>query len=126
MEKKVISTPLAPKAVGPYNQAIIAGNTIYVSGQIPIDASTGAFVEGGVKEQLIQIFKNLGYILEEAGYSFKDVVKTTCFLTNMSDFAILNEIYAQYFVEPFPARAAFQVGALPKGALAEIELIAVK
>ncbi|MDD2293593.1 MAG: RidA family protein [Bacteroidales bacterium] len=126
MNKQVVASPLAPKAIGPYSQAIIAGNTIYVSGQIPVDASTGAFVPGGIKEQLIQIFKNLKYILNEAGYDFKDVAKTTVYLKDMNDFALLNEIYAQYFEEPYPARVAFQVAALPKGALAEIDVIAVK
>ncbi|MDD2595105.1 MAG: RidA family protein [Bacteroidales bacterium] len=126
MNKKVIASPLAPKAVGPYSQAIVIGNTIYVSGQIPIDANTGAFVPGGIKEQLHQIFKNLKYILNEAGYDFDNVVKTTVYLTDMNDFATLNEIYASYFNEPYPARVAYSVVGLPKGALAEIEVIAVK
>ncbi len=124
--KKVISSPLAPAAVGPYSQAIQAGDTLYVSGQLPIDAATGQFPEGGVKEQLHQVFKNLGHVLSEAGYSFDNVVKTTVYLQNMSDFGTLNEVYSQYFKEPYPARVAFQVAALPKGALAEAEVIAVK
>lgn len=124
--KKVISSPLAPAAVGPYSQAIQAGDTLYVSGQLPIDAATGQFPEGGVKEQLHQMFKNLGHVLSEAGYSFDNVVKTTVYLQNMSDFGTLNEVYSQYFKEPYPARVAFQVAALPKGALAEAEVIAVK
>lgn len=124
--KKVISSPLAPAAVGPYSQAIQAGDTLYVSGQLPIDATTGQFPEGGVKEQLHQVFKNLGHVLSEAGYSFDNVVKTTVYLQNMSDFGTLNEVYSQYFKEPYPARVAFQVAALPKGALAEAEVIAVK
>lgn len=126
MSKKVISSPLAPKAVGPYSQAVEANGTLYVSGQLPIDETTGEFPEGGVKEQLVQIFKNLQYILEEAGYSFDNVVKTTVYLTNMGDFATLNEVYSQFYREPYPARVAYAVAALPKGALAEVDVIAVK
>lgn len=124
--KKVISSPLAPAAVGPYSQAIEINGTLYVSGQLPIDAKTGAFPEGGVKEQLLQVFKNLDYVLSEAGYSFKDVVKTTVYLQDMADFGTLNEVYSQFFTEPYPARVAYQVAALPKGALAEADVIAVK
>lgn len=124
--KRVISSPLAPAAVGPYSQAIEINGTLYVSGQLPIDAKTGAFPEGGVKEQLMQVFKNLEYVLTEAGYSFKDVVKTTVYLQNMADFGTLNEVYFQFFTEPYPARVAYQVAALPKGALAEADVIAVK
>lgn len=124
--KRVISSPLAPAAVGPYSQAIEINGTLYVSGQLPIDAKTGAFPEGGVKEQLMQVFKNLEYVLTEAGYSFKDVVKTTVYLQNMADFGTLNEVYSQFFTEPYPARVAYQVAALPKGALAEADVIAVK
>ncbi|MBO5804018.1 MAG: RidA family protein [Bacteroidales bacterium] len=126
MSKRVIASPLAPKAVGPYSQAVEANGTLYVSGQLPIDAQTGEFPEGGVKEQLVQIFKNLQYILEEAGYSFDNVVKTTVYLTNMGDFATLNEVYSQFYREPYPARVAYAVAALPKGALAEVDVIAVK
>ncbi len=124
--KKVISSPLAPAAVGPYSQAIEANGTLYISGQLPIDAKTGAFPEGGVKEQMVQVFTNLKYILEEAGYTFGDVVKTTVYLQNMGDFALLNEVYSQFYTEPFPARVAYQVAALPKGALVEADVIAVK
>ncbi len=124
--KRVISSPKAPAAVGPYSQAIEVNGTLYVSGQLPIDAATGAFPEGGVKEQMIQVFTNLKYILEEAGYTFGDVVKTTVYLQNMGDFALLNEIYSQFYTEPFPARVAYQVAALPKGALVEADVIAVK
>lgn len=126
MERKIISSPLAPKAVGTYSQAVVAGGTIYVSGQLPIDTSTGEFAPGGVREQLHQVFKNLGYILQEAGYSFKDVVKTTVYLADIADFAALNEVYALYFSEPYPARVAFQAAALPKNARVEIDVIAVK
>ena len=126
MEKRIISSPLAPKAVGTYSQAVVADRTIYVSGQLPIDVQTGEFVPGGAKEQMHQVFKNLGYILEEAGYSFKDVVKTTVYLANIADFGTLNEVYALYFSEPYPARVAFQVAALPKNSLVEIDVVAVK
>lgn len=126
MEKKVIATPLAPKAVGPYSQAVEANGTLYVSGQLPIDAATGEFAPGGVREQLVQIFKNLGYILNEAGYSSDNVVKTTVYLTNMGDFGTLNEVYSQFYREPYPARVAYAVAALPKGSLAEVDVIAVK
>lgn len=126
MSKKVINSPKAPKAVGPYSQAIEINNVLYVSGQLPIDAKTGEFVEGGVKEQLFQIFDNLGYILEEAGYGFENVVKTTVYLTDMADFGTMNEIYSRYFKDPYPARVAYAVKELPKKALAEADVIAVK
>lgn len=126
MEKKIIACAKAPKAVGTYSQAVVAGNTIYVSGQLPIDAETGEFVPGGIKEQLHQVFKNLRYILEEAGYSMSDVVKANVFLSDLANFAALNEVYAQYCSEPYPARVAYQVAALPKAALVEIDVIAVK
>jgi len=124
--KKTIASPLAPAAVGPYSQAVVADNTIYVSGQLPIDASTDEFAPGGVREQIHQIFKNIGYILEEAGYDFSDVVKTTVYLTDMKDFAVMNEVYAEYYSKPYPARVAYEVAALPKAALAEVDVIAVK
>ena len=124
--KKTIASPLAPAAVGPYSQAVVADNTIYVSGKLPIDASTGEFAPGGVREQIHQIFKNIGYILEEAGYDFSDVVKTTVYLTDMKDFAVMNEVYAEYYSKPYPARVAYEVAALPKAALAEVDVIAVK
>lgn len=124
--KKVISSPLAPAAVGPYSQAIEINGTLYVSGQLPIDAKTGKFPEGGVREQLEQVFTNIGHVLSEAGYTFSNVVKTTVYLQDMADFGTLNEVYSKYFNEPYPARVAFQVAALPKGALAEAEVIAVK
>lgn len=126
MKNRVVATPMAPKAVGPYSQAIIAGNTIYVSGQLPIDANTGKFVPGGIKEQLHQIFLNIKYILNEAGYDFENVAKTTVYLTDMNDFAALNEVYSTFFKEPFPARVAYAVAALPMGSMAEVDVIAVK
>ena len=126
MEKKIIASPKAPKAVGTYSQAVVANGTIYVSGQLPIDAQTGEFVPGGIKEQLHQVFKNLQYVLEEGGYSFSDVVKAQVYLQDLGDFAALNEVYAEYFKEPYPARVAYQVAKLPKDALVEIDVIAVK
>ncbi|MBQ7222584.1 MAG: RidA family protein [Bacteroidales bacterium] len=126
MEKKIVNCPDAPAAVGTYSQAVIAGSTIYVSGQIPIDPATGEFVPGGAREQMEQVFTNLKNILNYAGYDFSDVVKTTVYLKDMGDFATLNEVYAKYFSAPYPARAAFQVAALPKGALIEAEVVAVK
>lgn len=126
MERKIVASPKAPKAVGTYSQAVIANGTIYVSGQLPIDANTGEFVPGGIKEQLHQVFKNLQYVLEEGGYTFADVVKTNVYLSDMGNFAALNEVYALYFKEPYPARVAYQVAALPKAALVEIDVIAAK
>ena len=124
--KKVINSPKAPKAIGPYSQAIEANGTLYISGQLPVDVNTGKFVEGGIKEQTEQSLKNVGYILEEAGYSYANVVKTTCLLSDISNFAAMNEVYATYFTQECPARAAFAVKDLPLGALVEIEVIAVK
>ncbi|MDL2251688.1 RidA family protein [Odoribacter sp. OttesenSCG-928-J03] len=124
--KKIIHSSKAPKAIGPYSQAVEANGILYISGQLPIDATTGKFVEGGVKEQTEQVLKNIGYILEEAGYTFDDVVKSNCLLSDMADFATMNEVYATYYKENCPARAAFAVKSLPMGALVEIETIAIK
>ncbi|MCK9304771.1 MAG: RidA family protein [Bacteroidales bacterium] len=126
MKKSVITTEKAPAAVGPYSQATGSNGFIFVSGQLPVDASTGVFVPGGVKEQAEQVLRNIGYILEEAGCSFDNVLKTTVYLSDMKDFAIMNEVYAHFFKEPYPARVAFGVVALPKGALVEMDVIAVK
>lgn len=119
-----ISTKKAPAAIGPYNQAIRVGNIVYTSGQIPLDPATGAFVEGGIKEQTRQALTNIKAILEEAGTSMDNVVKTTVFMANMDDFADMNAVYAEFFTEPYPARSAVAVKTLPKGALIEIEVIA--
>ena len=124
--KKVINSPKAPKAIGPYSQAIEANGTLYISGQLPIDVNTGKFVEGGVKEQTEQCLKNIGYILEEAGYTFDNVVKSTCLLGDMSYFADMNEIYAKYYKTYCPAGAAFALKALPMCAIVEIETIDIK
>ena len=121
---KVISTKKAPAAIGPYSQAIQVGNLVYTSGQIPIDPSTGAFVEGGIKEQTRQSLTNVKAILEEAGLSMSNVVKTTVFMADMGDFAEMNAVYAEFFSEPYPARSAVAVKTLPKGALVEIEVVA--
>ena len=122
--KQVISTPKAPAAIGPYSQAIRVGNLVYTSGQIPIDPATGAFAEGGIKEQTRQSLTNVKAILEEAGTSLANVIKTTVFMADMNDFAVMNSVYAEFFTEPFPARSAVAVKTLPKGALVEIEVIA--
>jgi 2-iminobutanoate/2-iminopropanoate deaminase len=121
---KVISTKKAPAAIGPYSQAIQVGNLIYISGQIPIDPATGNFVEGGIKEQTRQSLTNIQAILEEAGLTMCNVVKTTVFMADMADFSDMNSVYAEFFSEPYPARSAVAVKTLPKGALVEIEVVA--
>ena len=121
---RVISTKKAPTAIGPYSQAIQVGNLVYTSGQIPIDPATGTFVEGGIKEQTRQSLTNVQAILQEAGLSMGDVVKTTVFMADMGDFADMNAVYAEFFTEPYPARSAVAVKTLPKGALVEIEVVA--
>ncbi len=117
---------MAPAAVGPYSQAVEINQTLYVSGQIPIDPSTGKVVEGGIIEQTHQVMKNIGKILEAAGYTYEDVVKSTCFLSEMSNFKDMNQVYAGYYTENQPARAAFAVKELPLGVLVEIESIAAR
>lgn len=119
-----ISTKNAPAAIGPYSQAIKVGNLIYTSGQIPIDPATGTLVAGGIKEQTRQSLLNVQAILKEAGLSMSSVVKTTVFMADMNDFADMNAVYAEFFTEPYPARSAVTVKALPKGALVEIEVVA--
>jgi 2-iminobutanoate/2-iminopropanoate deaminase len=122
--KKIISTTKAPSAIGPYSQAIQVGKLIYTSGQIPINPATGSFVEGGIKEQTRQSLLNVKAILEEAGLTMCNVVKTTVFMADMNDFADMNAVYAEFFTEPYPARSAVAVKTLPKGALVEIEVVA--
>ena len=122
--KQVIHTDSAPAAIGPYSQAIQIGDLLFVSGQVPIDPSTGAIVEGDIQAQAQQSLNNLKAILNAAGTNMGAVVKTTVFLADMNDFAAMNEVYAQFFQEPFPARSAVQVGRLPKDAKVEIEAIA--
>ena len=122
--KTVISTTNAPAAIGPYSQAIRVGNIIFTSGQIPIDPVTGAFVEGGIKEQTRQSLLNVKAILNEAGTTMDHVIKTTVFMADMNDFAEMNSVYSEFFNTPYPARSAVAVKTLPKGALVEIEVIA--
>lgn len=126
MSNKAISTPNAPAAIGPYSQAVAAGNTLYISGQLPIDPATGNFSGSDIAAQTRQSLLNLQAILQANGMDMSHVVKTTVLLADISDFSAMNEVYAQFFHEPFPARAAFQVAALPKAARVEIEAIAVK
>lgn len=123
--KKIIASPRAPKAVGPYSQAVEAGGTLYVSGQLPIDAATGKMAEG-IEAQTRQSLENLGHILEEAGCGFGDVVKTTVLLQHIADFGAMNAVYAQFFTERMPARVCYEVAALPMGASVEIDAVAVK
>ena len=122
----VISTTAAPAAIGPYSQAIEANGTVYVSGQLPIDPATGEFAPGGIQAQARQSLTNMRNILAEAALTMQNVVKVTVLLADIADFAAVNEVYAEFFSAPFPARSAFQVAALPKGAGVEIEAIAVK
>lgn len=124
--KRIISTDKAPAAIGPYSQAVETNGTIYISGQVPLDPKTMKLVEGGIVEQTEQVFANISAILEEAGCTFENVVKMTVLLADMGDFKTVNEIYARFYPENPPARAAFQVAALPLGSLVEIETIAVK
>ncbi|HIY82122.1 reactive intermediate/imine deaminase [Hydrogenoanaerobacterium saccharovorans] len=124
--KKQVSTPNAPAAIGPYSQAIKAGNTIYVSGQLPIDPKTGAFPGNDIASQTKQSLENIKAILESEGYTMADIVKTTCLLDSIADFGAMNEVYATFFADAAPARAAFEVGKLPKDALIEIEAVAYK
>lgn len=121
---KAIATDKAPAAVGPYSQAIDCGETVYLSGQIPLDPETGLIVEGGIEEQAHRMFRNIGAVLAEAGLGFKDVVKTTVFLTDIGNFSALNAVYGEYFTNPYPARSCVEVSNLPKGAMVECECIA--
>lgn len=124
--KQIISSKNAPGAIGPYSQAVRAGNFLYISGQLPIDPATGAFAGDDITVQTRQSLKNIGEILKEAGMDYCDVVKTTVLLKNISDFGAMNEEYAKFFLSDCPARAAFEVAALPKAALVEIEAVAYK
>jgi reactive intermediate/imine deaminase len=124
MSKQIISTPDAPAAIGVYSQAVRVGNTIWVSGQIPLDPKTQELVKGDVEAQVRQVFENLKAIVAAAGASFDDVVKATVFLVDLSHFALVNKVMAEYFREPYPARAAVGVAALPRGAQVEVECIA--
>jgi 2-iminobutanoate/2-iminopropanoate deaminase len=123
--KQPISTTSAPAAIGPYSQAIKAGGMVYLSGQIPLDPATGQMIEGDIAAQTERVMKNLGAVLEAAGCSFDDVVRTTIFLANLGDFQVVNETYGRYFKGVPPARATVQVAALPRGSKVEIDAIAV-
>ncbi|MHB1399899.1 MAG: RidA family protein [Trichloromonadaceae bacterium] len=124
MALQTIHTPAAPAAIGPYSQAVVAGNLLFISGQIPLDPTTGQVVGGGIAEQTRQVMNNLAAVLQAAGVDFSRLAKTTIYLTDLSDFAVVNGIYGEYFTGTFPARATVQVAALPKGVAVEIEGIA--
>jgi 2-iminobutanoate/2-iminopropanoate deaminase len=124
MAKQAISSPNAPKAIGPYSQAVRAGDWLFLSGQVPIDPSTGNFIDGDIGAQTRRVFANLGAVLAAGGLSFADVVRTTVFLADIGDFAAMNAVYAEWFSEPYPARATVQVARLPKDARIEIDMIA--
>lgn len=124
--KRIIETSNAPQAVGPYSQAVEANGTLYISGQVPLNPTTMKLVEGGIKEQTQQVMENIGAILKAAGYDYSDVVKSTCLLSDIVNFKPMNEVYAKFYTDKKPARAAFAVKDLPLGALVEIETIAVK
>jgi 2-iminobutanoate/2-iminopropanoate deaminase len=125
MPKQTISSDKAPKAIGPYSPAVRAGQLLFVSGQVALDPATGNMVEGGIAVQTRRVLDNIGALLTAGGRAFADVVRTTIFLADMNDFAAVNEIYGQYFKEPYPARATVQVARLPKDARVEIDVIAV-
>ena len=122
--KRIIATDKAPKAIATYSQAVEINGMLFIAGQIPIDPATGKLVEGGIKEQTEQVLQNIGAILSAAGYTFKDVVRSTCILTDMNHYADMNSVYVKYYFEDSPARAAFAAAGLPMGALIEIETIA--
>ncbi len=124
--KEIIHTMEAPQAIGPYSQAVKAGDTLYISGQLPIDPKTGVFADETIEGQTRQALMNVKSILEAAGYTLADVVKTTVLMQDMEEFAAMNGVYAEFFTENYPARAAYQVGRLPKDAKIEIEAVAVK
>jgi reactive intermediate/imine deaminase len=125
MSKQIVSTPDAPAAIGPYSQAIRAGNTVYLSGQIPLDPATGEIVAGGFEAQVRQAFRNLAAVASAAGGSLADCVKLTLYLTDLARFPVANEIMQEYFAEPFPARATVGIASLPRGALFEVEAVMV-
>ncbi len=123
MTKKIIKTDQAPAAIGPYNQGVVTGSLLFTSGQLPIDPATGKIPDGSVEEHAHIVFKNLEAIAKEAGTTLDNAVKTTVYLADINDFAAVNQVYAQYFKEPFPARSAFQVAALPLGGDIEVEAV---
>ena len=123
--KQIVSTELAPRAIGPYSQAVVVGDYVYSSGQIPLDPQTGEFVAGGIAEQTEQVFRNLSEVLKAAGAGLEDVVKTTVYLADMDDFAAMNEVYARSFGENRPARSTVQAARLPRDARVEIDVVAL-
>jgi len=123
--RQIIATDRAPKAIGPYSQAVRAGNLVFASGQIPIDPETGEFVPGGIAEQTEQVLRNLIAVFEAAGLGLSEVIKTTVFLADMNDFTAMNEVYGRFFAEQPPARATVQAARLPRDAKVEIEALAV-
>jgi len=125
MKKEVLTTKNAPEAIGPYSQAIKVGDLLYTSGQIPINPATGQVVQGGIEAQTKQVLENINAILVNAGSSFKNVIKSTVFVKDMNDFTTINNIYGQYFKDPYPARSLVEVARLPKDVLIEIEVIAL-
>ncbi len=125
-QKIIVATPDAPKALGPYSQAVVVGNMLFASGQIPIDPKTGNFVEGGISEQTEQVLRNLQTVIEHAGFAMTVVVSCTVYLKDMNDFTKMNEVYAKHFTSEFPSRATVQVSRLPKDALVEISCSAVR
>jgi 2-iminobutanoate/2-iminopropanoate deaminase len=122
-KKKAVQTDNAPAAIGPYSQGVVTGNLLFTSGQLPIDPATGKIPEGTIEDRAHLVLKNLAAIAKEAGTTLDDAVKTTVYLADINDFAAINQVYAQYFKEPFPARSAFQVAALPLGADIEVEAV---
>lgn len=126
MRRTIVTTDAAPKAVGPYSQAVWAGDYLFCAGQIPLEPATGVIVAGGITEQTTRVLENIGALLRSQGIDFAKVVKSTVFLSDMNNFAAMNEIYANYFTKDFPARSTVQVARLPKDALVEIEVIAVR
>ena len=124
--KRLVHTEKAPKAVGPYSQAIEINGMLFISGQIAIDPATAKLIDGGIREQTELVLKNIGHILNEAGYDYSHVVRSTCLLSDMNDFAAMNEVYSRFYIDIRPARATFAAKGLPLGALVEIETMAVK
>ncbi len=124
--KRIIRTDHAPKAIATYSQAVEVNGMLFISGQIAIDPATGKLIDGNIEDQTEQVMKNIGAILEEAGYSYRDVIKSTCLLSDMKDYPLMNVIYGKYYTADPPARAAFAASGLPLGALVEIETLAVK
>lgn len=123
---QAVASDAAPEAIGPYSQAVLAGSTLYLAGQIALDPETGEMVEGGIEEETRRVMRNLGAVLEEAGFGFGDVVQSQVFLADLDDFAVVNEVYGEHFEAPYPSRATVEVARLPREARVEIQLVAVR